>query len=125
MSLYMMIVKKRLKKIKNVDAKNQWESVAISNNILERMEVSDVDTNSQCSEEDEENFVFSTTIFDIFDEVKIKGDDNWLFRSLSFGAFGSEDSNDIAREMVCDDFQIHRNRFVEFIEDDFDNYIDH
>ena len=39
-------------------------------------------------------------------------------------AFESEDSHDIAREMVCDYLQIHRNRFVEFIEDDFDNYID-
>ena len=77
MSLYMMIVKKRLKqKIKNVDAENQRESEAISNNIYERMEVSEVYTDSQCSEEDEENFVFSTTIFEFFDEVKIKGDGN-------------------------------------------------
>ena len=52
------------------------------------MEVSEVYTNSQCTEEDEENFVFSTTIFEIFDEVKIKGNGNWLFRSLSLGAFG-------------------------------------
>ena len=40
------------------------------------MEVSEVYTDSQCSEEDEENLVFSTSIFDIFDEVKIKGDGN-------------------------------------------------
>ena len=94
MSLYMMIVKKRFKqKIKNVDAENQRESEAISGNIYERMEVSEVYIDSQCSEEDEENFVFSTTIFDIFDEVKIKGDENWLFKSLSC-AFGSEDSHD-------------------------------
>ena len=48
------------------------------------MEVSEVYIDSQCSEEDEENFVFSTTIFDTFDEVKIKGDGDWLFRSLSW-----------------------------------------
>ena len=42
----------------------------------------------------------------------------------SLGAFESEDSHDIAREMVCYYLQIHRNRFAEFIEDDFDNYID-
>ena len=77
--------------------KNKRESEAINNNILERMEVSEVYTDFQCSEEDEENLVFSTSIFDIFDEVKIKGDGNWLFRSLSLGAFGSEDSHDIAR----------------------------
>ena len=33
-------------------------------------------TYSQFSEEDEENLVFSTSIFDIFDEVNIKGDGN-------------------------------------------------
>ena len=88
------------------------------------MKVSEVYTDSQCSEEDEENLVFSTSIFGFFDEVKIKGDGNWLFRSLSLGAFGSEDSHDIARVMVCDYLQIHRNRFAEFIEDNFDNYID-
>ena len=87
------------------------------------MEVSEVYTDSQCSEEDEENCVLSTSIFDIFDEVKIKGDGNWLFRSLSLGAFGSEDSHDIARELVCEYLQIHRNRFAEFIEDDFYNCI--
>ena len=47
-----------------------------------------------------------------------------MFRSLSLGAFGEEDSLDIAREIVCDYLQIHRNRFAEFIEDNFDNYID-
>ena len=57
-------------KIKNVDAENQRESEAISNNILERMEVSEVYTDSQCSDEDEEIFVFSTSIFDIFDELR-------------------------------------------------------
>ena len=88
------------------------------------MEVSEVYTDSQCSEEDEENLVYSTLIFGFFDEVKIKGDGNWLFRSLSLGAFGSEDSNDIAREIVCYYLQIHRNRYAELLEDDFDNYID-
>ena len=78
------------KKIKNskVDAENPRESEAISNNILERMKVREVYTDSQCSEEDEENFVLSTSIFDIFDEVKIKGEGNWLLRSLSHCAFG-------------------------------------
>ena len=72
------------KKIKNskLDAENQRESEAINYNILERMEVSEVYTDSQYSEEDEENLVFSTSIFDIFDIVRIKGDGNWLFRSL-------------------------------------------
>ena len=83
-----MIVKKYwIKKIKNskVVAEKQKESEAISNNILERMEVSVVYIDSQCSEEDEENLMFSTPIFDIFDEVnKIKGNGNWLFRSLSW-----------------------------------------
>ena len=37
---------------------------------------------------DEEDLVFSTSIFDSFDEVKIKRDGNWLFRSLSLGPLG-------------------------------------
>ena len=53
--------------------KKERESEAISNGILERMEVRKVYTDSRCSEEDEENLVFGTSIFDIFDEVKIKG----------------------------------------------------
>ena len=40
------------------------------------MEVSEVYTFSQCSEKDDENLVFSTSVFDIFGEVKIKGDGN-------------------------------------------------
>ena len=47
-----------------------------------------------------------------------------MLRPLSLGAFESEDSHDIAKEMVCGYLQIHRNRFAEYIEDDFDNYID-
>ena len=42
----------------------------------------------------------------------------------SLGAFGSEDSHDIARGIVCDYLQIHRNRLAEFIENNFNNYID-
>ena len=52
------------------------------------MEISEVYTDSQCSEENEENLVFNTSLFYIFDEVKIKEDGNWLFRELSDGAFG-------------------------------------
>ena len=37
---------------------NQRESEAIRNNILERMEVSEIYTDFQCSEEDEENLGF-------------------------------------------------------------------
>ena len=77
-----MIMKKilRSQKIKNskVDTENQRESEAICNNILEGMEVSEVYSDSQFSEEDEENLEFSTSIFDIFDEVRIKGDGNWF-----------------------------------------------
>ena len=42
----------------------------------------------------------------------------------SLGAFGSENSRDIAREIIRDYLQIHRNRFAKFIEDNLDNYID-
>ena len=72
--------------IKNskVDARNQRESEVINNNIFERMEISEVYTDSQCSK----NVEFSISIFDIFNEVRIKGDDSWLFRLLSLSAFG-------------------------------------
>ena len=40
------------------------------------MEVSEVYTDSQCSEEDEKNLEFNASIFDILDEVSIQEDDN-------------------------------------------------
>ena len=42
----------------------------------------------------------------------------------TLGAFGLGDSNDIVREIVCDYLQFQWYRFTEFIENDFDNYID-
>ena len=75
------------------------------------MEVSKIYTDSQFSEEDEESLEFSTLIFDIFDEVRIQG----IVIDYLDHSFGSEDSHDIAWEMVCNNLQIHRKRFVEFI----------
>ena len=67
MSLYLMIVKKRLKaKIQKnfqVDVEKQRESEVISNNILERMEISKVYTDPKCYEE---KFDYNTSIFNIF-----------------------------------------------------------
>ena len=40
------------------------------------MEVSEVYTDYQCSEKEEEKLEFSTSIFHIFDEVKIQGNNN-------------------------------------------------
>ena len=42
----------------------------------------------------------------------------------SLGAFRLKYTHDIFREMVYDYLQIHRNRFAEFNEEDFDNYND-
>ena len=64
---------------------------------------------------------FITTIFDTFDEVKKQEDCYWFF--ISLGAFGSVDTHYIAWEMVCDNIQIYKSRFAQFIEDGFDNYI--
>ena len=77
----------------------QREPEAIINNILERMKVSWVCTDSQSSEENEENLELSRSIFEIFDEVRIQRNGNWLFRSFYLGAFGSEDSHDIDWKM--------------------------
>ena len=58
------------KNIKNsqVDIENQREYEAISNNIYERMEVSEVFTDSWCSEE---RLEINASIFDIFGEIGI------------------------------------------------------
>ena len=69
------------------------------------------------------NLEFRTSIFDMFDEVRIQGDDNWLFRPLPW-CFWVIDRHDISRKIVWDFLQIYRNRFEEFIDNDFDNYID-
>ena len=68
----------KAKNIRNyqVGKEYQRESEEISNNILERMEVSEIYIDNQSSEDDEENLEFNTSIFDILDEVSIQGYDN-------------------------------------------------
>ena len=58
------------------------------------MEVSDVYTDSQCSEEGEENLESSTSKFKIFDEVRIQMMVIDCF-DHSLAAFGKEDIHDI------------------------------
>ena len=60
------------------------KSIKQNNNILERIEVSEVYTDSQFSEMDKEDLELNSSIFFIFDEVRIQGDGNRLFRSLSW-----------------------------------------
>ena len=52
------------------------------------MDFEGVHTDSQWSESDENEEQFSLSIFDVFNEIEITGNINWMFGALSLGAFG-------------------------------------
>ena len=70
-------------------------------------------TGSQWSESDEDQF--SLSIFGVFNEIEITGDNNWMHGTLSLGAFGDENYHIMVRSVVCDYIHAHRSRSKEFI----------
>ena len=81
-------------------------------------------TESEWSEEEEEELKFNLSIFDLFEEVPIRGDGNCMFRALALGWFGCENSYPLIREMIWDFIRTNSERFIPFITDgDLDNYL--
>ena len=78
------------------------------------MDFEEVHTDSQWSESDQNEEQFSLSIFDVFNEIEITGDGNWMFGALSLGAFGDEEYHIMVRSMICDYIDAHRSRFKEF-----------
>ena len=72
-------------------------------------------TDSQSSESDQNEEPFGLSIFDIFNEIEITGDGNWMFEALSLGAFGDDEYHIVVRPMICDYVDAHRSIIKEFI----------
>ena len=68
--------------------KRSWVCEATNYDILNNSNFEEVHTDSRWSESDENEEQFSLYIFDIYNEIEITGDGNWMLRALSLGAFG-------------------------------------
>ena len=91
--------------------------------MLGQVEFEEIHTESECSQSDEDEESCNISILDVFKEIEIRGDGNWLFRALSLGAFGYQEYHLTVREMVWDYIDANFNRFKEFIDQEIDSYI--
>ena len=98
-------------------------SEATNNEMLGQVQFEEIHTESECSQSDEDEESYNTSILDVFKEIEIRGDGHWLFRALSLGAFGDQEYHLTVREMVWDNIDTNRNRFKEFIDKEIDSYI--
>ena len=97
---------------------------ATNKEIFENIKTEEIYTESERSEEEEEELKFNLSIFDLFEEVPIRGDGNCMFRALALGGFGCENSYPLIREMIWDFIHTNSERFIPFITDgDLDNYL--
>ena len=87
------------------------------------MDFQEVHTDSQRSESNEDEELFSLSIFDVFNEIEITGDCNWMFGALSLGAFGDEEYHIMVRSIKFDYIDAHRSRFIEFITGGISTYL--
>ena len=96
---------------------------ATNKDIFENIKTEEIYTESEWSEEEEE-LKFNLFIFDLFEEVPIRGDGNCMFGALALGGFGCENSYPLIREMIWDFINTNSERFIPFIIDgDLDNYL--
>ena len=98
-------------------------SETTNNEKLGKVEFEEIYTESEFSQSDEDEESYITSILDVFKEIEIRGDGNWLFRALSLGAFGDQEYHLTVREMEWDYIDTNRNRFKEFIDQEMDSDI--
>ena len=101
-------------------ARKRRVNESTNNEMLGQVEFEEIHTESECSQSDEESNNIS--ILDVFKEIEIRGDGNWLFRALSLGAFEDQEYHLTVRKMVWDYIDTNRNRFKEFIDQEMDSY---
>ena len=75
-------------------------SEATNHEMLGQVEFEEIHTESECSQSDEVEESYNTSILDVSKEIEISGDGNWLFRILSLGVFGDQEYHMTFREMV-------------------------
>ena len=104
--------------------KEKRATEATNKEIFENIKTEEIYTQSEWSEEEEEELKFNLSIFDLFEEVPIRGDENCMFRALALGGFVCENSYPLIREIIWDFIHINSERFIPFITDgDLDNYL--
>ena len=105
-----------LKKIKKKRA-----TEATNKDIFKNIKKEEIYTESEWSEEE---LKFNLSIFDLFEEVPIRGYGNCMLSALALGGFGCENSYPLIREKIWDFIHINSERFILFIIDgDLDNYL--
>ena len=80
--------------------KEKRATEATNKEIFENIKTEEIYTESEWSEEEEEEHKFNLSIFDLFEEVPIRGDGNCMFRALALGGFGCENSYPLIREII-------------------------
>ena len=104
--------------------KEKRATEATNKEIFENIKTEEIYTESEWSEEEEEELKFNLSIFDLFEEVSIRGDGNCMFRALALGGFVCENSYPLIREIIWDFIHTNSERFIPFITDgDLDNYL--
>ena len=102
--------------------KEKRATEAANKGIFENIKTEEIYTESEWSEEEE--LKFNLSIFDLFEEVSIRGDGNCMFRPLALGGFVCENSYPSIREIIWDFMHTNSERFIPFITDgDLDNYL--
>ena len=66
--------------------------------MLGQVQFEEIHTESECSQLNEDEESYNTSILDVFKEIEIRGDGNWLFGALSLGAFGDQEYHLTVRE---------------------------
>ena len=102
-------------RIEKAQDKRSRVSETTNYEILNSLNFEEVNTDSQWSESDQNEELFSFYIFDVFNEIEITGDGNWMFGALSLGAFGNEKYHLMVRPIICDYIDAHRSIFNDFI----------
>ena len=92
--------------------KEKRATEATNKEIFENIKTEKIYTESEWSEEEEEEHKFNLSIFDLFEEVPIRGDGNYMFRALVLGGFGCENSYPLIREMICGFIHTNSERFI-------------
>ena len=104
--------------------KEKIATEATNKEISENIKTEEIYTESEWSEEEEEELKFNLSIFNLFEEVPIRGDGNCMFCALALEGFGCENSYLLIREMIWDFIHTNSERFIPFITDvDLDNYL--
>ena len=104
--------------------KEKRATEATNKDIFENIKKEEIYIESEWCEEEEEELKFNLSIFDLFEEVSIRGDGNCMFRPLVLGGFVCENSYPLIREIIWDFIHTNSERFIPFITDgDLDNYL--